>query len=173
MRRSNAASRRLMPAWTWTIAMLVGGVLAGCGSGAPTTEPKPISANSPFHYPIQLWDQGKEGQTVLMVHVSDMGAVDTAYVQQSSGYAAFDSAALAGVPHLLFAPARKGKNQERVARWVRLPVRFSLNGGPGPEDATAPDSAAADSVPQDSTPPDATPRDATPPDATAGLRSES
>lgn len=146
MRRSEAGRRRPTPAWTWTAAFgLV--LLGGCGPGAPTTEPAPISADSPFRYPIQLWDKGLEGQTVLMVHVTDMGAVDTAYVQQSSGQSAFDSAALAGVGHLLFSPARKGKDQERVATWVRLPVRFSLKGGPGPADAVPPDSAApSDSV---------------------------
>ncbi|HKJ93590.1 MAG TPA: energy transducer TonB [Longimicrobiales bacterium] len=143
MKRNDRSAHRARRLRTWPI--VAGGILllAGCGSGGPTTDPAPISANSPFHYPIRLWDQGTEGETVLMVHVTDMGAVDTAYVQRSSGHAAFDSSALAGVPSLLFSPARKGRGGERVARWVRLPVRFTLDGGPGPATALPPDTTPA------------------------------
>ena len=90
----------------------------------PVTDPVPLSDESPFRYPIRLWDRGVEGETVLMVHVTDTGAVDSAYVLLSSGEAAFDSAALAGSDALRFAPARRG--EDRVASWARLPVRFRM-----------------------------------------------
>ena len=90
------------------------------------TDPAPLEGDSPFRYPIELWDRGVQGETVLMVHVTDMGRVDSAYVLLSSGQAAFDSAALAGSPALRFAPARRG--DERVASWARLPVRFRMPG---------------------------------------------
>ena len=90
----------------------------------PVTVPVPLSGDSPFRYPIPLWDRGVEGETVLMVHVTDMGAVDSAYVLLSSGEPAFDSAALAGSGALRFAPARRG--EDRVAAWARLPVRFRM-----------------------------------------------
>lgn len=88
------------------------------------SDPFPISEVSPFHYPIELWDRRVEGETVLMVHVTKAGVVDTAYVLVSSGRAAFDSAAIAGSRDLRFAPGRRG--DDRIAMWARLPVRFRL-----------------------------------------------
>lgn len=88
------------------------------------TNPVPLSHASPFRYPIALWDRGVEGETVLMVHVTELGRVDSAYVLLSSGEPAFDSAALVGSRVLRFAPARRG--QDLVESWARLPVRFRL-----------------------------------------------
>lgn len=107
--------------------LLVGAAAAGWLIGdddVPLTDPVPLSDESPFRYPIGLWDRRVEGETVLMVHVTDMGAVDSAYVLLSSGEAAFDDAALAGSAALRFAPARRG--EDRVASWARLPVRFRM-----------------------------------------------
>ena len=111
--------------------LLVGAAAAGWLIGedeAPVTLPVPLSDESPFRYPIGLWDRRIEGETVLMVHVDDMGAVDSAYVLLSSGQPAFDSAALAGAEVLRFAPARRG--EDRVASWARLPVRFRIPADP-------------------------------------------
>jgi protein TonB len=90
----------------------------------PVTDPEPITVESPFRYPIELWDEGVEGEAVLMVHVTPMGAVDSVYVLDSSGQAALDSAALAGARNLKFAPGRRG--DRRIAMWAKLPVRFAL-----------------------------------------------
>lgn len=89
----------------------------------PLTNPHTISVESPFHYPLDLWDRRVEGETVVMVYVTDMGAVDSVYVLEPSGEAAFDSAAVEGARNLKFAPGRRG--DERIAMWARLPVRFS------------------------------------------------
>jgi TonB family protein len=57
------------------------------------------------------------------VRVTDTGAVDSVYVLEPSGQAAFDSAAVRGVRNLKFAPGRRG--DDRIAMWARLPVRFT------------------------------------------------
>lgn len=96
----------------------------GCAPEEPATEPVAISGESPFRFPVELWDQQVEGETVVMVHVTDTGAVDSVYVIGPSGHAGFDSAAVAGAYQLEFAPGRRG--DRRIASWVRLPVRFRL-----------------------------------------------
>lgn len=98
--------------------------LGACEPDEPVTEPEPISVESPFQYPIELWDQRLEGEAMVMVHVTDMGAVDSVYLQQSSGQPAFDSAAVRGAWELRFAPGRRG--DRRIDMWARLPVRFRM-----------------------------------------------
>lgn len=96
---------------------------AGCGrEPEPVTNPRSISLESPFSYPIELWDEGAEGQTLVMIHVTERGAVDSVYVLESSGRAAFDSAAVQGARNLKFAPGRRG--ERRIDMWARIPVRF-------------------------------------------------
>jgi len=99
-------------------------VLAGgCASDAPLELPVAVEQPSPFMYPEALWDQGVEGQAVVMVHVTAEGTVDSVYVRATSGYEAMDSAAVAGARELRFRPGRRG--EDAVDVWVRLPVRFS------------------------------------------------
>jgi TonB family protein len=90
----------------------------------PVTEPRSLAVESPFEYPVELWDSGVQGESVVMVHVTDAGAVDSVYLLERSSHAAFDSAAVTGAYELRFAPGRRG--DERIAMWVRLPVRFEL-----------------------------------------------
>lgn len=91
----------------------------------PVTQPEMLTVASPFHYPVALWDSAVEGETVVMVHVTDEGGVDSVYVLEPSGQPAFDSAAVTGAHELRFAPGRRG--DERIAMWVRLPVRFRMS----------------------------------------------
>ena len=110
----------------YTGTLLVVGLfaaLAGCGEVEPETPPRQITG-SPFHYPEELWDAGVEGETVLEIHVSALGTVDSATVETSSGFPAFDSAAINGAPDLRFEPARRG--EDSVAVTVLLPVQFHL-----------------------------------------------
>lgn len=97
-------------------------LLAACGGDEPVTDPEPISVESPFRYPIEEWDANVEGEVVVMVHVTDLGDVDSVYVLESSGQAALDSAALEGARALDFAPGRRG--DRRIDMWAKLPVRF-------------------------------------------------
>lgn len=96
---------------------------AGCGGDQPVTDPRTLSVESPFRYPIEAWDADVEGETVIMVHVTDMGDVDSVYVLESSGQPMLDSAALSGARQLEFAPGRRG--DRRIAMWAKLPVRFT------------------------------------------------
>ncbi len=100
-------------------------LLAACRSeDAPIQEPTPITdLSTVFRYPESAWDAGREGRTVLMVHVTAAGDVDSSYVAESSGDAGLDSVASSGVRRARFAPARRG--DERIDRWIRLPVDFS------------------------------------------------
>ncbi len=119
--------RRVVP-----LSGLLALALAACGDDAPLVHPAPVEAPSPFQYPVALWDRGLQGETVILAHVTEDGAVDSARVSRSSGRAAFDSAAVEGALRLRFVPAHRGG--DRVAMWVKLPVRFSR------------DSAAADTA---------------------------
>lgn len=98
-------------------------LLAGaCVGDTEIEKPAPLYGEVPVDYPLELWDQGIEGETLLNVRVNERGEVDSAVVLRSSGHAAFDSAALAGVVALRFSPARR--DGKRIAVWARLPVRF-------------------------------------------------
>lgn len=121
--RGSAPARlraRLVPAFAAAAAF---GLVAACGGDEPVTDPRPISVESPFRYPIDEWDGDVEGEVVVMVHVTAVGDVDSVYVLESSGQPALDSAALAGTRELDFAPGRRG--DERIDMWAKLPVRFT------------------------------------------------
>jgi TonB family protein len=95
----------------------------GCGGEGEIEQPTPLYGEVPIEYPIQLWDQDMEGETLLRVRVTDTGMVDSVEVVSSSGYAAFDSAAVAGGRDLRFMPARQ--DGKRIEVWARVPVHFS------------------------------------------------
>ena len=95
---------------------------AACAGDAEIDQPSPLG-EVPIVYPLSLWDQDIEGETLLRVRVTDTGAVDSVEVVESSGHAAFDSAAIAGARELRFEPARRDGKRIRV--WARVPVHFS------------------------------------------------
>ncbi|MGH7477915.1 MAG: energy transducer TonB family protein, partial [Longimicrobiales bacterium] len=102
-------------------AALTAVALLACGEADAVQHPTPLrDLSASLLYPIGLWDQGVDGQTIVMVHVTDMGAVDSTYVANSSGFRAFDSVAAAGLKQARFVPARRG--ERRIAMWVRVPV---------------------------------------------------
>jgi periplasmic protein TonB len=109
-------------------------VLSGCRVDGEIEQPRPLG-EVPIEYPIQLWDQDMEGETVLRVLVGDTGGVDSVEVVESSGYAAFDSAAVAGARRLRFSPARR-EDGDRIEVWAEVPVRFSKR--PRPDTLSAP-----------------------------------
>jgi TonB family protein len=108
-----------------TLAMAMAGI-AGCNDeDAVIEEPQLVVDESPFRYPVAMWDEGVEGETVIMVRVTEKGGVDSVYVLESSGQAAFDSAAVVGGRDLRFRP---GKRDDRtVTMWAKVPVRFQMN----------------------------------------------
>ncbi len=101
---------------------LAGGVL-GCSGDQEIESPSPLSASVPIDYPLDLWDQGIEGSSMLRVRVTDLGEVDSVVVMESSGYDAFDSSAVRGARTLRFSPARQG--DKRIEVWAHVPVHFS------------------------------------------------
>jgi len=107
-----------------TMVITLGILLSGCEEAPPDTPPRQLDSMV-FHYPQDLWDAGTEGETLLELHVSPEGAVDSAQVQRTSGHPAFDSAAVRGARDLQFEPARRGDANVRVR--VLLPVQFQRN----------------------------------------------
>jgi protein TonB len=117
------------PAITRISSIVIGIAIGvgGCGDGPPIRPPTAIPGDSlPFEYPLALWDTGIEGEVEVMVHVTEEGAVDSAFVAETSGQPALDSAAVLGAHELRFTPGRQG--DRRVATWVRVPVRFRKPG---------------------------------------------
>ena len=113
-------------------------LLPACGGDDPILLPQPMSDNPAIDYPIDLWDAGIEGETLLTLHVDAEGRVDSVFVERSSGSPRLDSAAARGGRAMRFTPARRG--DRRVATWVRIPVRFmrdstetSASGSPASE----------------------------------------
>lgn len=98
-------------------------VCGACTDEAEIEQPTPLYGEVPIEYPLHMWDQDMEGETLLRVRVSDVGVVDTVEVLESSGYASFDSAAVAGAHDLRFTPARR--EGKRIAVWAEVPVYFS------------------------------------------------
>lgn len=97
-------------------------VVAACtGEGSPDVEPgadaqppeyePPVALNavSAVEYPVDLFEQRVEGTVLLRLYLLDDGTVvpDSTAIAESSGNTALDSAALAGVPRMTFAPARR------------------------------------------------------------------
>lgn len=82
---------------------------AASGERARGFEP-PVITNpeSPVRYPPAQYEQRVEGTVVLRLYVDETGALalDSTRIAESSGHAALDSAALAGVAAMRFAPAR-------------------------------------------------------------------
>lgn len=115
-----ASRRRIVGGFALTVLVATS---AACASDGEIQQPAPLYGRVPIEYPIQLWDQDREGETLLRVRVTDMGTVDSVVVEKSSGYAAFDSAAVAGAKALRFRPARR--NGKRIRVWADVPVDFS------------------------------------------------
>lgn len=105
----------------WTV--LLGSVLWACGEGEGVDPPEPLFGEASVRYPLALWDEDVEGETLLRVLVNATGGVDSVEVLEPSGFAAFDSAAVKGAREFRFDPARRG--DERVTAWAQVPVRFS------------------------------------------------
>ncbi len=74
--------------------------------------------------PPALFDQGIEGTVILRLYADTAGVLinDSTRVQESSGFPALDSAAVAAAPNLRFAPARR--DGKPVAASFLQPIYF-------------------------------------------------
>lgn len=112
-------------------------VLAACGSGQSALKqaeaadiergfelPIATNAESPFFYPVDLFEQEVEGAVTLRLYVTETGTVvpESTQVARTSGLPMLDSAAIVGVAEMRFAPARR--NGIPVATLFLQPVHF-------------------------------------------------
>jgi TonB family protein len=118
----------------WT-GLVLCGFVAACGRDRQSQDPATPSANRDdapvaldpeplVEYPPALYQQGIEGTVTLRLFVDEKGTVarESTQVAESSGYPAFDSAAVAGVPKMHFSPAQR--DGRPVAMTFTQPVHF-------------------------------------------------
>jgi TonB family protein len=95
----------------------------------------PVITNpeSPVRYPPASYEQRVEGTVVLRLYVDETGAVnpDSTRIAEGSGHAALDSAALAGVSSMRFAPARLDGVPVAAAFLQPIQFRHPETSGPG------------------------------------------
>lgn len=129
------------------LLLLTIALLSACADREEITPPLPVGGPAAAEYPLDLWDRGVEGETVLRIRVLRTGDVDSVEVAESSGHAAFDSAAVRWGRSAVFAPSTRGADTVEV--WARVPVRFQRERGAtdetGPPDR--PDEAAPSAPP--------------------------
>jgi protein TonB len=94
------------------------------GVARPDEVPKVINTELPFRYPAALYARRVQGNVTLRLYVDRDGQVrsDSTRIEESSGYAALDSAAVKGSQELRFVPAKL--RGEPMATTVLFPVYF-------------------------------------------------
>ncbi|MBI4500195.1 MAG: energy transducer TonB [Gemmatimonadetes bacterium] len=98
---------------------------AAADSSHPPFEPPVVTnAESPVRYPPVLFQQNVEGTVLLRLFVDSLGrlAPESTRIAEGSGISGLDSAALASVPTMKFAPARK--NGRPIATSFLQPIQF-------------------------------------------------
>ena len=90
----------------------------------PDEEPRVLNTEQPFRYPAALYARRIQGNVTLRLHVDTTGQVraDSTRIEESSGYAALDSAAVKGSLDLRFVPAKL--HGDPIATTVLFPVYF-------------------------------------------------
>ena len=152
--------------------VLVACVLAACRGGsqqsggqtsqaAPPESEAPVALNPdmPIAYPPAQFDQKVEGDVTLRLFVDSTGKLipESTRVAEPSGYAALDSAALAGSAALRFAPAKR--HGVAVATAFLQPVEFRQVGTTRTGTATLPQTPTPTPTPAPAAaPPPARPR---------------
>jgi TonB family protein len=95
-------------------------------SQAAKREEPPVAVNAdiPIEYPQALYQQRIEGRVLLKLWVDSAGKLDedSTRIAESSGYPAFDSAAVASAEYLRFAPGRR--NGTAVGMSFTQPIVF-------------------------------------------------
>lgn len=94
------------------------------GSTHPDEVPKALNTELPFRYPAVLYARRVQGNVTLRLVIDKDGEVlsDSTRIEESSGYAALDSAAVKGSRELRFVPAKL--RGEPMATTVLFPVYF-------------------------------------------------
>lgn len=94
------------------------------GPAQPDEVPKVLNAELPFRYPAALYARRVQGNVTLRLYIDRDGQVqaDSTRIDESSGYAALDSAAIKGSHELRFIPAKL--RGEPMPTTVLFPVYF-------------------------------------------------
>jgi TonB family protein len=100
------------------------------GPPHPDEAPKMLNKELPFHYPPALFAKKLQGNVTLRLYIDRDGHVrpDSTQIVESSGYAAFDSAAIRGSQELQFVPAKTKGEPQPVT--ILFPVYFRFPGAP-------------------------------------------
>jgi len=82
------------------------------------------ATDPPFHYPVALYARKAQGSVTLRLFVDANGraVADSTRVAESSGFKAFDSAAVSGAADLRFVPAKL--RGEPMGMTILFPVYF-------------------------------------------------
>ncbi len=99
----------------------------GSGDEAP---PLALPGEVPVRYPPDLYDRGIDGDVVLRLFVDAAGRLvpESVTVVTSSGYSAFDSAAVHGATQMRFTPAQR--HGTAVGMAFLQPIQFRHKGQP-------------------------------------------
>ena len=94
------------------------------GTARPDEKPRMLNVDLPFHYPPVLYARKVQGNVTLYLYIDRDGQVrsDSTRIEESSGYAALDSAAVKGSQELHFVPAKLRGEPLGVA--ILFPVYF-------------------------------------------------
>jgi TonB family protein len=94
------------------------------GAARPDEKPRMLNTDVPFHYPPALYERKVQGNVTLYLHIDRDGQVrpDSTRIEESSGYAALDSAAVLGSQELRFVPAKLRGEPMGVS--ILFPVYF-------------------------------------------------
>lgn len=102
-----------------------GAVTGTEGAQAVVRKAVPLYERNPSPpYPPRAKKLGMQGTVTIRVLVGESGAVLEVQVEQGSGFALLDNAALGAVKKWQFVPGLE--NGRPVAMWVEVPVRFEL-----------------------------------------------
>ncbi len=93
-------------------------------------------------YPPLLRDAGIGGTAIVWFFIDETGTVRNQFIQETSGHAALDDAALRVAPVFRFTPALN--RDQPVPVWVQLPITFTTEPGAGTADVEAAQRAAAE-----------------------------
>lgn len=94
------------------------------GRATPDEKPRMVNEELPFHYPPALYARKVQGNVTLRLYVDHAGQVtpDSTRIEESSGYAGLDSAAVKGSQDLRFTPAKL--RGEPLGVSILFPVYF-------------------------------------------------
>jgi protein TonB len=94
------------------------------GTSSPDEVPQMLNTELPFRYPAALYARKVQGNVTLRLRIDGDGQVraDSTRIEESSGYAALDSAAVKGSQELRFIPAKL--RGEPMPVTILFPVYF-------------------------------------------------